>query len=91
MKIVLNKIRDSAVSVVTQPAVKDSGLSVGHHLTLSNPRDGKDVLTLKSKFALADLIAHCRLRAPVSADLVFWDVARPVGQEVPKQLQATVD
>lgn len=83
MKIVLNKIRDSAVSVVIQPAVKeDPGLSVGHHLTLSNTRDGKGVLTLKSKFVLADLIAQCHLRAPVSADLVFWDIARPVGQEV---------
>ena len=74
MKIVLNKIRDSAVSVVTQPALKDPGLNAGHHLTLNNTRDGKGVLT--------DLIAQCHLRAPVSADLGFWDVARPVGQEV---------
>ncbi len=82
MKIVLNKIRDSAVSVVTQPALKDPGLNAGHHLTLNNTRDGKGVLTLKSKYVLADLIAQCHLRAPVSADLGFWDVARPVGQEV---------
>jgi antitoxin ChpS len=83
VKIAINKIRDSAVSVVTQPALKDLGLNVGHYLTLSNTRDGKGVLTFKSKYVLADLIAQCHLRVPVPADLGRWDAAHPVGQEVP--------
>ena len=68
--------------VIPPPVLRDLGIGVGQHLTLDTTADGKIVLNPKRKYVLADMIAQCDLKAPPPADLVLWDVARPVGGEV---------
>ena len=82
MEIVLKKMGNSTALVMPPPVLKDLGIGVGHHLTLSTTPDGKIVLTPKRKYVLAEMIAQCDLKAPMPADLRLWDVAQPVGQEV---------
>ncbi len=82
MEIVLKKMGNSTALVMPPPVLKDLGIGVGHHLTLSTTPDGKIVLTPKRKYVLAEMIAQCDLKAPMPADLTLWDVAQPVGQEV---------
>ena len=82
MEIVLKKMGNSTALVMPPPVLKDLGIAVGHHLTLSTTPDGKIVLTPKRKYVLAEMIAQCDLKAPMPADLRLWDVAQPVGQEV---------
>ena len=73
---------NSTALVMPPPVLRDLGIGVGHHLTLSTTPDGKIVLTPKRKYVLAEMIAQCDLKAPMPADLTLWDVAQPVGQEV---------
>lgn len=82
MEVVLKKMGNSTALVMPPPVLKDLGISVGQLLTLDT-QEGKIVLTPKRrKFALADLIAQCDLKAAPPADLGLWDVAKPVGGEV---------
>lgn len=82
MEVVLKRMGNSTALVVPPPVLKDLGIGVGQHMTLNTTPDGKIVLTPKRKYVLSELIAQCDLKAPPPADLVLWDVARPVGQEV---------
>lgn len=82
MEVVLKKMGNSTALVVPPPVLKDLGIGVGQHMTLSTTADGRIVLTPKRKYVLSELIAQCDLKAPPPADLALWDVARPVGQEV---------
>lgn len=81
MEVVLKKMGNSTALVIPPPVLKDLGIGAGQHLTLSTDGD-KIVLTPKRKYALADLVAQCDLKARPPADLAIWDVAKPVGQEV---------
>ena len=81
MKVALKKLGNSTAVVIPPPVLKDLGIGAGQQLTLDTTADGKIVLTPKRKFALADMIAQCDLKAPPPADLALWDVARPVGGE----------
>ncbi len=51
-------------------------------MTLDTTDQGSIVLARKKKYSLADLIAQCDPKAPISADLDLWDSAKPAGQEV---------
>ncbi len=81
MEVVLKKMGNSTALVIPPPVLKDLGIGVGQHLTLSTS-GGTIVLTPKRKYALADLIAQCDPKAAPPADLALWDAARPAGQEV---------
>lgn len=82
MEVVLKKMGNSTALVMPPPVLKDLGIGVGQHLSLSTTPDGQIVLTPKRKFTLADMISQCDLNAEPPADLALWDVARPVGGEV---------
>ncbi len=82
MEVVLKKMGNSTALVMPPPVLKDLGIRVGQHLSLDTTADGKIVLTPKRKYLLADMIAQCDPKASPPADMVLWDVARPVGQEV---------
>jgi antitoxin ChpS len=49
---------------------------------MATTADGKIILSPKRRHTLAELIAQCDLKAAPPADLVAWDSARPVGNEV---------
>jgi len=82
VEIVLKKMGNSTALIVPPPVLKDLGIGVGQHLTLSTNAHGQIVLTPKRRHTLADMIAQCDLTAPPPADLTLWDVARPAGNEV---------
>lgn len=82
MEVVLKKMGNSTALLMPPPVLKDLRIGVGQHMTLETTPDGRIVLTPKRKYALADLIAACDLKAAPPADLALWDVARPVGKEV---------
>lgn len=82
MEVVLKKMGNSTALVMPPPVLKDLGIGVGQHLSLSTTPGGQIVLTPKRKFSLADMIAQCDLKAPPPADLGLWDQAKPVGGEV---------
>ncbi|MCI1711979.1 MAG: AbrB/MazE/SpoVT family DNA-binding domain-containing protein [Chiayiivirga sp.] len=82
MEVALKKMGNSTAVVIPPPVLKDLGVCAGQRLTLSTTPDGKIVLTPKHKYALADMIAQCDLKAAPPLDLAPWDVARPVGGEV---------
>ncbi|MBV8604925.1 MAG: AbrB/MazE/SpoVT family DNA-binding domain-containing protein [Pelomonas sp.] len=82
MEVVLKKMGNSTALVMPPSVLKDLGIGVGQHLTLSTTPDGRIVLTPKRKYVLADLIAQCDPKAPPPADLALWDAPRRMGQEV---------
>jgi antitoxin ChpS len=51
-------------------------------MSLSTTEEGEIVLARKRRYVLSDLIAQCDPKAPPPADLVQWESARPVGNEV---------
>jgi len=72
MEIILRRYGNSTVAVLPPAVLKDLRLSAGQSLTLTAD-NGKIVLTRKSKYLLADLIAQCDLSAPPPADLDLWN------------------
>lgn len=82
MEVVLKKMGNSTALVIPPPVLKDLGMGVGQHLTMSTTPDGSIVLTPKRRFVLAEMIAQCDLKADPPADIAHWDEAAPVGQEV---------
>lgn len=82
MEIVLRKYGNSTVAVLPPAVLKDLGLSAGQHMTLSTTEGGEIVLVRKRRYVLSDLIAQCDPKAPPPADLVQWESADPVGNEV---------
>jgi antitoxin ChpS len=82
MEIVLRKYGNSTVAVLPPAVLKDLGLSAGQQMSLSTTEEGEIVLARKRRYVLSDLIAQCDPKAPPPADLVQWESARPVGNEV---------
>lgn len=82
MEVVLRKYGNSTVAVLPPAVLRDLGLVAGQVMTLNTTDQGSIVLARKKKYSLADLIAQCDPKAPVSADLDLWDSAKPAGQEV---------
>lgn len=82
MEVVLKKMGNSTALVMPPPVLRDLGIAAGQQMTLYTNASGQIVLTPKRKYNLADMIAQCDPKAAPPADLVLWDVARPVGQEV---------
>jgi antitoxin ChpS len=82
VEIVLRKFGNSTGAVFPQSVLKDLGLRAGQPMTMGTTPDGTITLAPKRKYTLSELIAQCDLKAPVPADMVLWDAARPVGQEI---------
>jgi len=82
MEVILRKYGNSTVAVLPPGVLKDLGLSAGQPMTLDTNAQGQIVLTRKRNYSLACLIAQCDPEAPPPADLIPWESARPVGQEV---------
>ena len=82
MEVILRKYGNSTVAVLPPAVLRDLGLVAGQAMTLDTTDQGSIVLARKKKYSLADLIAQCDPKAPVSVDLDLWDSAKPAGQEV---------
>jgi len=82
MEVVLRKYGNSTVLVLPPAVLRDLGLSAGQSMTLEKTEHDALVLSRKPKFKLADMIAQCDPKAPTPSDLMLWDSAKPVGQEV---------
>lgn len=82
VEIVLRKFGNSTGAAFPPAVLKDLGLRAGQAMTMDTTADGKITLSPKRKYVLSDLIAQCDRKAPAPADMVLWDAARPVGQEV---------
>ena len=82
MEVTLRKYGNSTVVVLPPNVLRDLGLSAGQAMTLEKNEDNAIVLARKTKHKLADMIAQCDPKAPIPSDLVLWDSAKPVGQEV---------
>ena len=82
MEVVLRKYGNSTVAVLPPAVLKDLGLSAGQAMSLETTEQGQIVLSRKRRYVLADMIALCDRKAAPPADLVLWDSARPIGQEV---------
>ncbi len=82
MEVVLRKYGNSTVVVLPPAVLKDLGLSAGQQMSLSTTEEGEIVLARKCRYVLSGLIAQCDPKAPPPADLVQWESAGPVGNEV---------
>ena len=82
MDVVLRKYGNSTVAVLPPLVLKDLGLAAGQAMSLHTTDDGKIVLARKRKYTLDDLLAQCNPEAAPPADMVLWNAAKPVGQEV---------
>lgn len=82
MEAVLKKAGKSTVMVLPRTVLKRLGIGVGQRMSLEVTADGTIVLSPRRKYALADMIAQCDLKAPPPADLALWKLAHPIGQEV---------
>lgn len=82
VEIVLRKFGNSTGAVFPQSVLKDLGLKAGQPMTMGTAPDGTITLVPKRKYTLSELIAQCDRKAPVPADMVSWDAARRVGQEI---------
>ena len=82
VEVVLRKFGNSTGAVFPPAILKDLGLKAGLAMTMDTTADGNITLTKKRKYSLTDLIAQCNPKAAPPADLVLWDAARLVGQEV---------
>ena len=82
MEIVLRKYGKRTVLAFPPSVLKDMGLAAGQAMTLHSSADGTITLVPKRKYTLKQLLAQCDLKAPPPRDLVVWDQARKVGQEV---------
>ena len=82
MEVRLKKMGNSTALIVPPAVLRDLGIGVGQTLSMDTTPDGKIILSPKRRYALADLIAQCNLKAAPPRDLGLWDAARAVGQEV---------
>lgn len=82
MAVILRKYGNSTVAVLPPAVLRDLGLVAGQAMTLDTTDQGSIVLARKKRFSLADLIAQCDPKVPISADLDLWNSAKPAGQEV---------
>lgn len=82
MEIVLRKYGNSTVLAFPPSVLKDLRLAAGQAMTLHSSADGTITLVPKRKYTRKQLLAQCDLKAPPPRDLVLWDQAGKVGQEV---------
>lgn len=82
MEVILRRYGNSTVAVLPPPVLRDLGIAAGQHMSLQTTADGSIVLSRKRKYALAEMLAQCDLKAPPPADIALWEAARPEGQEV---------
>jgi antitoxin ChpS len=81
MEIILRKYGNSTVAVLPPSVLKDLGLAPGQAMSLDTNDQHQIVLSRKRKYALADMIAQCNLKAPPPEDLALWESAKPAGRE----------
>jgi antitoxin ChpS len=81
VEIVLRKFGNSTGAVFPPAVLKDLCLKAGTAMTMDTTTDGKIMLSPKRRYTLSELMAQCNPKAPVPADMVQWDAAKPVGQE----------
>lgn len=82
MEVILRRYGNSTVAVLPPPVLRDLGIAAGQHMSLQTTPDGSIVLSRKRKYALAEMLAQCDLKAAPPADLALWESSRPEGQEV---------
>ncbi|MDI9348770.1 MAG: ChpB-ChpS toxin-antitoxin system antitoxin [Candidatus Symbiobacter sp.] len=82
MEIALRKYGNSTVVVLPPSVLKDLGLAASQIMTLQTTPDRKITLAPKAKYNLADMLAECDFDAAPPADMVAWDAAKQVGNEL---------
>jgi antitoxin ChpS len=82
VEVTLKKMGNSTALIVPPPVLRDLGIGVGHRMSMDTTADGEIILSPKRRHTLAELIAQCDLKAAPPADLVAWESALPVGNEV---------
>lgn len=66
--------RESGKSSPSPPA--------GQATTRDTQPVGETNLTTKHRYTLEELLSQCDGQAPISAGIVAWEAARPVGREI---------
>lgn len=84
METVLRQIGNSKGVVVPTQLLKELGIQVGDKLDVA-VTDGKLVFApteTHRKYMLADLLAKCDQSAPMPLELIEWEAAPAVGNEI---------
>lgn len=83
METTLRTIGNSKGAVIPVQLLKELGLKVGDKLEVI-AENGRLVITPKKqkKYSLDDLLAKCDESAPMPQELIDWDNAESVGNEV---------
>jgi len=82
VEIILRKFGNSTGAVFPPAVLRDLSLKAGACMTMDTTSDGKIMLSPKRRYSLSELMAQCDLAAAPPVDLLAWDAAKPVGQEV---------
>ncbi len=84
METSIRNIGNSKGVVIPKKLLDEINANTGDKLDITT-EDGKFVMTpvnAKPRYKLADLLAKCDESAPIPQELVDWDNAQPVGNEV---------
>ena len=84
METLLRNIGNSKGVVLPAQLLRELGMQEGDRLDVV-ASDGKLVITpitKRQKYKLSDLLAKCDPSAPMSQELVDWDTAPDVGNEL---------
>jgi len=82
VEIVLRKFGNSTGAVFPPAVLRDLSLKAGACMMMDTTSDGKIMLSPKRRYSLSELMDQCDLAAAPPTDLLVWDAAKPVGQEV---------
>lgn len=84
MTTTLRSIGNSKGLVVPAHLLKELDIQVGDPMepTIENGKLVFTPITKRQKYKLADLLAKCDESAPMPQELVEWDAAQAVGNEI---------
>ena len=82
MELSIQKWGNSAAVRLPSTLLSQLGVALGDRLSAEMQPEGLVLRPARKRYSLADLMAQCDLKAAPPADVVNWESAQPVGQEV---------
>ena len=82
MELSIQKWGNSAAVRLPSTLLSQLGVALGDKLSAEMQPEGLVLRPARKTYSLADLMAQCDLKAAPPADVVNWESAKPVGQEV---------
>ncbi len=84
MKTSIRKIGNSAGAILPAPFLKKLHLHLGDAISIKEEGNRIVIEPAKArrKYKLQDLVAQCDTNAPLAEDLLAWETAPAVGEEL---------